>query len=209
MGIASVCNFTPRDPRKALTSFRESEDSGAAFRRFFPPLSPVGHAFDFVGTSRGSPIFPSFFCHGRRHKNLPSWPEKKTFRRPGMAQYWLCSCGPLSPKFTGWTQDLVFDFRFDLYLLLTRRQSPLSFGVFGGVEFQVPSGPSERLSSRELNPRQNHGVWDRDLLVPGVKNLGSNRCQIRASGLDEVGWVRRVEHRRRTGTGPPETKGRC
>ena len=48
------------------------------------------------------------------------------------------------------------------------------------------------------------------LSVPGGKPPAQPGTGPGGAGLDEVvGGVERVEHRRRIGTGPSETKGRC
>ncbi len=182
-----MTQFTPSACAKALTHF---ENQRLRLRSAdFSRLCPRSRMRSILPALRGSPIFPSFFCHGRRHKNLAARPEKNTFRTVRDGPILAAFSRSVVPEVHRWTQDLVFDSDLTYYLLLTRTASPLSFGVFGGVEFQVPSGPSERLFSRRAQPAPEPWRLGQGLACARGKNPGSNRCQIRASGLDEVGWV--------------------
>jgi len=101
-----------------------------------------------------------------------------------MAQYWLCSCGPLSPQFTGWTQDLVFD--SDLTSISCWRVGRVHLALVCSValSFRFPPDPQNGFSVASSTHARAMAFGKGTCLCPGVKNPGSNRCRIRASGLD-------------------------
>jgi hypothetical protein len=82
VGIITVRNFTPRDPRKALTTFRESETpdrSSADFSRLCP--RPGTRAVSPVPCTE-VPFFRHFSVMAGGIKTYPATPRKKLSGRP-------------------------------------------------------------------------------------------------------------------------------
>jgi hypothetical protein len=108
VGYVESGNFTPRVRRKALTWFRESETPLPDPREFSRPFP----RFYLWPVPRGLRVEVPFFRHFSVTcggiKTYPVTQRKKLFARPGrpILPVFLRS---LSPQFTGWTQDLVFD----------------------------------------------------------------------------------------------------
>jgi len=61
--------------------------------------------------------------------------------------------------------------------------------LFGGVEFQVPSGPSERLFSRWAQPTPEHGVLGQGFVVCLGQKPRIEPVPRQSIGPRWVGWV--------------------